>query len=56
MKICFPVRKQNGSEYTTLDEMMGLIGREPHGSHWRVLTAYGMAEFTSVPYLPPVRY
>lgn len=32
MKICFPVRKQNGSEYTTLDEMMGLIGREPHGS------------------------
>jgi hypothetical protein len=32
MKICFPVRKQNGSEYSTLDEVMGLVGREPHGS------------------------
>jgi predicted chitinase len=32
MKICFPIRKQNGSEYTTLDEVMGLVGREPHGS------------------------
>lgn len=32
MKICFPVRKQNGSQYSTLDEVMGLIGREPHGS------------------------
>jgi predicted chitinase len=32
MKICFPVRKQNGSQYSTLDEVIGLIGREPHGS------------------------
>ncbi len=32
MKICFPVRKQNGSEYSTLEEVMGVIGREPHGS------------------------
>lgn len=32
MKICFPVRKQDGSQYATLEEMMGLIGREPHGS------------------------
>ncbi|CNI95935.1 hypothetical protein [Yersinia vastinensis] len=32
MRICFPVRKQDGSQYNTLDEMMGLIGREPHGS------------------------
>ncbi|WP_411704062.1 hypothetical protein [Edaphovirga cremea] len=32
MKICFPVRKQSGSEYSSLEEVMGLIGREPHGS------------------------
>lgn len=32
MKICFPARKHNGENYATLDEMMGLIGREPHGS------------------------
>src|SRR5476649_2125333 len=32
MKICFPVRKQNGSEYSSPDEMMASIGREPHGS------------------------
>ncbi|MGU3416731.1 hypothetical protein ACLBW0_24650 [Enterobacteriaceae bacterium C34A] len=32
MKICFPARKQNGENYATLDEMMGLIGQEPHGS------------------------
>ncbi|WP_336215305.1 glycoside hydrolase family 19 protein [Enterobacter sp. P82] len=32
MKTCFPARKQNGENYTTLDEMMGLIGQEPHGS------------------------
>jgi len=27
-----PVRKQNGGEYSSLDEMMGAIGREPHGA------------------------
>lgn len=32
MKICFPARKQNGENYATLDEMMGLTGQEPHGS------------------------
>lgn len=32
MKICFPVRKQNGSQYSSLEDVMGLIGREPHGS------------------------
>lgn len=32
MKTCFPARKQNGENYATLDEMMGLIGQEPHGS------------------------
>lgn len=32
MKICFPVRKQNGSQYEDIDEVMGLIGREPQGS------------------------
>ncbi|TKI02645.1 hypothetical protein [Martelella alba] len=32
MKICFPVRKQNGSQYATPEEVMKLIGREPHGS------------------------
>ncbi|MGO2441562.1 MAG: glycoside hydrolase family 19 protein [Serratia proteamaculans] len=31
-KICFPARKQNGENYATLDEMMGVIGQEPHGS------------------------
>ncbi|MCK8358503.1 hypothetical protein LXA11_08095 [Erwinia amylovora] len=31
-KICFPARKQNGENYATLDEMMGLIGQEPPGS------------------------
>jgi len=32
MNTCFPARKQNGDNYATLDEMMRLIGREPHGS------------------------
>lgn len=32
MKICFPIRKQNGDEYSTVEEVMGLTGREPHGS------------------------
>lgn len=32
LKTCFPARKQNGENYATLDEMMGLIGQEPHGS------------------------
>ncbi|WP_242514480.1 hypothetical protein [Enterobacter cloacae] len=32
MKTCFPARKQNGENYATLDEMMDLIGKEPHGS------------------------
>lgn len=32
MNTCFPARKQNGENYATLDEMMGLIGQEPHGS------------------------
>ncbi|WP_336215298.1 glycoside hydrolase family 19 protein [Enterobacter sp. P82] len=32
MKTCFPSCKQDGKQYATLDEMMGLIGREPHGS------------------------
>jgi hypothetical protein len=32
MKICFPARKKNGENYATLDEIMGLIGREPHGT------------------------
>lgn len=32
MKICFPARKHNGENYASLDEMMGLIGREQHGS------------------------
>lgn len=31
-RICFPARKADGKDYTTLEEMMGLIGREPHGS------------------------
>lgn len=32
MKICFPIRKQNGDEYSTVEEVMGLTGRESHGS------------------------
>ena len=32
MKICFPARKKHGENYATLDEMMGLIGQEKHGS------------------------
>jgi len=32
MKTCFPARKKNGESYATLDEMMDLIGKEPHGS------------------------
>lgn len=32
MKTCFPARKKNGENYATLDEMMALIGQEPHGS------------------------
>jgi hypothetical protein len=31
MKTCFPARKKNGENYATLDEMMDLIGKEPHG-------------------------
>lgn len=31
MKICFPARKANGKDYSTLDDMMALVGREPHG-------------------------
>lgn len=30
-KTCFPARKKNGENYATLDEMMDLIGKEPHG-------------------------
>lgn len=32
MKICFPVRKKNGQDYATLDEMMQLVNAEPHGT------------------------
>jgi hypothetical protein len=32
MKTCFPARKKNGENYATLDEIMDLIGREPHGT------------------------
>ncbi|RSB23035.1 VgrG-related protein [Enterobacter cloacae] len=32
MKICFPARKANGKDYSTLDEMMAQVGREPHGT------------------------
>lgn len=32
MKICFPVRKENGQDYATLDEMMQLVNGEPHGT------------------------
>lgn len=32
MKISFPACKANGEQYATLDEMMALVGREPHGS------------------------
>lgn len=32
MKTCFPVRKQNGQDYATLDEMMQLVNAEPHGT------------------------
>lgn len=32
MKTCFPSCKQDVKQYATLDETMGLIGREPHGS------------------------
>lgn len=32
LKTCFPSCKQNGEQYATVDEMMALIGREPHGS------------------------
>lgn len=32
MKTCFPARKKNSENYTTLDEMMDLIGKEQHGS------------------------
>lgn len=32
MNTCYPARKQNGENYATLDEMMRLISREPHGS------------------------
>lgn len=32
MKTSFPACKANGENYATLDEMMSLVGREPHGS------------------------
>lgn len=32
MKICFPVRKENGSDYSTLNEMMDVLSHEPHGT------------------------
>jgi len=32
VKICFPARKANGKDYSTLDEMMAQVGREPHGT------------------------
>ncbi|WP_223582858.1 pesticin C-terminus-like muramidase [Enterobacter sp. JBIWA005] len=32
MKICFPARKANGKDYSTLDDMMAQVGREPHGT------------------------
>ncbi|HEY4437283.1 MAG TPA: hypothetical protein VGN40_14105, partial [Lelliottia sp.] len=32
MKTSFPACKANGEQYATLDEMMGMVGREPHGS------------------------
>ncbi|PWW10861.1 hypothetical protein DES37_103238 [Mangrovibacter plantisponsor] len=32
MKICFPARKADGKDYSTLDEMMAQVGREPHGT------------------------
>jgi len=32
MKICFPARKANGEQYTTLDDMMQPLCQEPHGS------------------------
>src|SRR5476649_1724852 len=32
MKICFPARKKDGKNYASVEEMMGAIGREPHGS------------------------
>lgn len=32
MKICFPARKANGEQYTTVDDMMQPLCQEPHGS------------------------
>lgn len=32
MKICFPARKANSKDYSTLDEMMARVGCEPHGT------------------------
>ena len=32
MKICFPVRKANGDNYATVDDMMQPLLQEPHGS------------------------
>lgn len=32
MKICFPACKHGGKRYASAEEIMGLIGREPHGS------------------------
>ncbi|WP_086873290.1 glycoside hydrolase family 73 protein [Kosakonia pseudosacchari] len=32
MKICFPARKANGGDYADLQEIMDVVGREPHGS------------------------
>lgn len=32
MKICFPACRENGKNYATAEEIMSLVGREPHGS------------------------
>ncbi|MDK9606323.1 hypothetical protein [Lelliottia wanjuensis] len=32
MNICFPARKENGTQYASVNEIMDCIGREPHGS------------------------
>ncbi|TKI03970.1 hypothetical protein [Martelella alba] len=32
MKICFPARNKNNEHYATLDDMMGCLARETHGS------------------------
>ncbi|MDK9605831.1 glycoside hydrolase family 24 protein [Lelliottia wanjuensis] len=32
MNICFPARKENGTQYASVNEIMDCIGRESHGS------------------------